>query len=159
MPEDSRKIFQENLIYYMSVNKISQQDIVSALGVSKSTVSDWCHGKNYPRIDVMQRLADYLGVVMNKLTAANDHSDEITPEEKALIELYRNASSQSKKSAYYILNENDSLSPDEITLISGYRSLNQAGQHYMLTQLTAAKAIYGEKTDSVPKVDHEIKKG
>ena len=116
MPDDSRKIFQENLTYYMSMQKITQQDIVNALGVSKSTVSDWCHGKNYPRIDVMQRLADFLGVVMNKLTISNDHSDELTPEERLLV--------------------------------NGYRALPRPGQEYMLTQLTAAKAIYGEKESS-----------
>lgn len=113
MPDDSRKIFQENLLYYMELNRITQQDIVNALDVSKSTVSDWCHGKNYPRIDVMKRLADFLGVVMNKLTISNDHSDE--------------------------------LSSDEKVLLTGYRSLPPAGKDYMLTQISAAKAIYGEK--------------
>lgn len=145
MRDDSRKIFQENLLYYMALNKISQQDIVTALGVSKSTVSDWCHGKNYPRIDVMQRLADYLGVVMNKLTISNDHSDEITPEEKDLLNLYRHAPSRSKVEAAIVLNGRLPLSDDETILIQGYRSLTPEGKKYMLTQLTAAKAIYGEK--------------
>lgn len=37
------------------------------------------------------------------------------------------------------------FSDDEITLVDGYRSLTDAGKQYMLNQLTAAKAIYGEK--------------
>lgn len=99
MSDDSRKIFQENLAYYMELNRISQQDIVNALGVSKSTVSDWCHGKNYPRIDVMQRLADFLGVVMNKLTISNDHSDELSLDEQELITLYRGADDRAREDA------------------------------------------------------------
>lgn len=103
MPDDSRKIFQENLNYYMALNKITQQDIVNALGVSKSAVSDWCHGKNYPRIDVMQKLADYLGVVMNKLTISNDHSDEVTPEERRLLAAYRGADDRARRDALNML--------------------------------------------------------
>ena len=38
-----------------------------------------------------------------------------------------------------------SLSPDETVLIEGYRDLSDPGKQYMLQQLTAAKAIYGEK--------------
>lgn len=38
-----------------------------------------------------------------------------------------------------------SLSADETILIEGYRSLTSEGKQYMLTQLTAAKAIYGGK--------------
>lgn len=38
-----------------------------------------------------------------------------------------------------------SLSPDETVLIEGYRDLPDPGKQYMLQQLTAAKAIYGEK--------------
>lgn len=150
MSEDSRKIFQENLIYYMSSLNITQQDIVNALGVSKSTVSDWCHGKNYPRIDVMQRLADYLGVVMNKLTISNDHSDEYSPEEKELVSSFRKSSERIRRNVIDILHdplskEVYSLAADETVLIEGYRDLPDPGKQYMLQQLTAAKAIYGEK--------------
>lgn len=38
-----------------------------------------------------------------------------------------------------------SLSSDETVLIEGYRDLSDPGKQYMLQQLTAAKAIYGEK--------------
>ena len=153
MPEDSRRVFQENLKYYMSSLNITQQDIVNALGVSKSTVSDWCHGKNYPRIDVMQRLADFLGVVMNKLTISNDHSDEYSPEEKQLISNYRNSSNRVRASLMDILGnphnkEVYSLTPDESLLIEGYRALPDQGKQYMLQQLTAANAIYGGKDRS-----------
>lgn len=42
-----------------------------------------------------------------------------------------------------------SLSPDETILINGYRELPDQGKSYMLQQLTAANALFGEKDSSV----------
>ena len=97
MSDDMRKVFQENLQYYMQKNGTSQQDLVNALGVSKSTVSDWVHGKNYPRIDVMQRIADYFGIIMNKLTMPNDHLSELSSDESSLIATYRSLTDYGKQ--------------------------------------------------------------
>ena len=43
-------------------------DIVRDLGITSSTVSDWVLGKKYPRIDKMQMLADYFGILKSDLT-------------------------------------------------------------------------------------------
>ena len=68
-----RETFVRNLGTYMRIRGIDQSDIVSALGITASTVSDWVNGKKYPRVDAMQRLADYLGVLLSDLTSdAND---------------------------------------------------------------------------------------
>ena len=99
MRDDARVVFKENLSYYMDQKGISQQDLVNALNVSKSAVSDWVHGKNYPRIDVMQKLSDYLGVVMTKLTMPNDHEDEYTDDEHRLLTAYRGAEETAKQIA------------------------------------------------------------
>lgn len=72
MGENQRVVFVNNLIYYMKVRGIEQSDIVAALGVSTSTVSDWVKGKKYPRVDAMQRLADYLGVLLSDLTSESE---------------------------------------------------------------------------------------
>jgi transcriptional regulator with XRE-family HTH domain len=51
----------------MEEKGISQADICRELDVSSATVSDWCTGKKYPRIDAMQRLAELLGVRVSTL--------------------------------------------------------------------------------------------
>lgn len=66
---NAREIFKKNLEQTMAAKRINQADIVAALNVTASTVSDWALGKKYPRVDTMQRLADYLGVPMSALTA------------------------------------------------------------------------------------------
>ena len=68
MPDNAREIFVRNLRYLMNARGISQADICRELGMSSTTVSDWCTGKKYPRVDAMQRLADLLGVLFSTQT-------------------------------------------------------------------------------------------
>jgi len=75
MPDNAREIFVRNLRYLMNVRGISQADICRELGVSSTTVSDWCAGKKYPRVDAMQRLADLLGVLFSTLTTEGGLQD------------------------------------------------------------------------------------
>ena len=75
MPDNAREIFVRNLRYLMDARGISQADICRELGMSSTTVSDWCTGKKYPRVDAMQRLADLLGVLFSTLTTEGGLQD------------------------------------------------------------------------------------
>ena len=75
MAEDLREIFVTNLRALMERRGVSQADIVSALGVSASTVSDWYNGRLMPRAGKIQRLADLLGVGINALMASDGMKD------------------------------------------------------------------------------------
>lgn len=75
MPDNAREIFVRNLRYLMNARGISQADICRELGTSSTTVSDWCTGKKYPRVDAMQRLADLLGVLFSTLTTEGGLQD------------------------------------------------------------------------------------
>ena len=66
--EHNKRIFANNLYYYMQIKSKTQNDIVRDLGITASTVSDWVLGKKYPRIDKMQKLADYFGILKSDLT-------------------------------------------------------------------------------------------
>lgn len=75
MPDDARKIFQQNLKFLMNEKGISNTDICNRLGLPSATVSSWVTGKKYPRIDVMQRLADLFGVRLSTLTSEEGIKD------------------------------------------------------------------------------------
>ena len=75
MSDTMREIFVKNLRFLMDARGINQADICRELGVSSATVSDWCTGKKYPRVDAMQRLADLLGVRFSTLTTENGLQD------------------------------------------------------------------------------------
>lgn len=77
MSDNAKMILAENLRYYLEQKNLTQQDIANYMHCSNSTVSDWCSGKKYPRVDKMQRLADYLGVTMSQLTSPRDILDDI----------------------------------------------------------------------------------
>ena len=88
MSDQAREIFVENLRRLMESRGISQADICRELEVSSATVSDWCNGKKYPRIDAMQRLADLLGVKYSTLTTEDGLQDY--EDQQRLEALHRN---------------------------------------------------------------------
>ena len=91
-------IFVANLRRIMDEQGLKQVDIVHGLKVSTATVSQWVNGTIYPRIGMMQRLADFLNVSVSDLTSdqSNPPSDpriaevtellkQVKDEDKALI--------------------------------------------------------------------------
>ena len=90
MSDTMREIFVKNLRYLMEARGINQADICRELGVSSATVSDWCTGKKYPRVDAMQRLADLLGVRFSTLTT--EHGLQDYEDQQRLEALHQNPS-------------------------------------------------------------------
>ena len=62
-----REIFQKTLPYYMARADVNQAELAKAVGVTKSTVHYWLSGKAYPRVDVVQKIADALGCMTDDL--------------------------------------------------------------------------------------------
>lgn len=91
MGENQRIVFVNNLRRYMENKGVDQSCIVAALGFSASTVSDWVTGKKYPRVDAMQKLADYFGVLLSDLTSEDDGTElrKLTSTEQELISIFR----------------------------------------------------------------------
>lgn len=76
---DNKNIFATNLKKYMALNEKSRKDISEALGISYYTVTDWVKGKKYPRMDKVEILADYFGILKSDLI------EEKTAEQKMTI--------------------------------------------------------------------------
>lgn len=64
---DNKNIFAKNLRKYMDINKKTRKDISEALGISYYTVTDWVKGKKYPRMDKVEMLAQYFGILKSDL--------------------------------------------------------------------------------------------
>jgi len=83
-------IFSNNLKRYMDFKGLNTTDISNALDIPFSTVSDWVHGKKYPRMDKVQALADYLGVMKSDLTEEKPeeilYTKQLTERENFLLE-------------------------------------------------------------------------
>ena len=64
---DNKDIFARNLQWYMDANGKSRKDVCEAIGVSYYTFTDWVKGKKYPRMDKVEKLADYFGILKSDL--------------------------------------------------------------------------------------------
>jgi repressor LexA len=64
---DNKNIFASNLKRYMEMNGKSRRDVSEALGVSYYTLTDWVNGKKYPRMDKVEKLAEYFGILKSDL--------------------------------------------------------------------------------------------
>jgi transcriptional regulator with XRE-family HTH domain len=71
--ESYRIIFSKNLCYYLEIKGKHQTDLIKDLGISSSTVSNWCTGQKLPRMSKIQMLADYLGIMKSDLIEDKDN--------------------------------------------------------------------------------------
>ena len=93
---DNKYIFAKNLQRLMNTNNVDRKDIANALGISYFTVSDWVNGKKYPRMDKVELLAKYFGVLKSDLIEDEviDKSQlsttvAVTEGEQMLLDLFR----------------------------------------------------------------------
>jgi transcriptional regulator with XRE-family HTH domain len=73
---NNKNIFAKNLQRYMDMNNKSRKQICTDLGFSYYTFTDWVNGKKYPRMDKVEMLANYFGILKSDLI------EEKMPEEK-----------------------------------------------------------------------------
>lgn len=73
--EELRKIFAEKLNYYLARNGFTQADMARKMRVSTATTAKWCTGQTMPRIDKIQSLCNWLGIVKSDLLDSNPTDD------------------------------------------------------------------------------------
>ena len=49
---------------------VTAYQVSKATGISQSTLSDWKNGRSVPKMDKMQKIADYFGVTVDYLLGA-----------------------------------------------------------------------------------------
>lgn len=75
--EQQRKIVSKNLNALLEKTNKKKADVANDFqkhGISETTVYSWFNGKKYPRIDKIQLLADYFGVLKSDITE-DKHND------------------------------------------------------------------------------------
>ena len=63
----SKEVFAKNLRYYMERKGKTQKELSEIVGVSAPTMNDWLKAKKYPRIDKIEILANYFGILKSDL--------------------------------------------------------------------------------------------
>ena len=88
MAQWSKKVFADNLRRYMDRSGKSQKDLAEIAGVSTATFSEWVNAKKYPRIDRIEMLANYFGILKSDLIEekpTNQSVDELSAAKQDLI--------------------------------------------------------------------------
>ena len=91
----NKEVFARNLAMYLQRSGKSQREMAEVVGVSSSTFNEWLKAKKYPRIDKIEFLANYFGILKSDLIEETEdkkisHDElQLTEGEKALIKLLR----------------------------------------------------------------------
>ena len=91
----NKEVFARNLAKYLHRSGKSQREMADIVGVSSSTFNEWMKAKKYPRIDKIELMANYFGILKSDLIEETEDkkssSDELqlTEGEKAFIKLLR----------------------------------------------------------------------
>ena len=90
----NKEVFAKNLAYYLERSGKDQKEVAEVVGVAPSTFNEWMKAKKYPRIDKIEMLANYFGILKSDLieeVAEGGYSPsepQLTEGEKVLLELF-----------------------------------------------------------------------
>lgn len=63
----NKEIFSKNLKYYIEKSGKDRRELADIWGFPYSTVTEWVNGRKYPRIDRIEIMADYFGILKSDL--------------------------------------------------------------------------------------------
>lgn len=63
----NKEIFSKNLKYYIERSGKDRKELADIWGFPYSTVTEWINAKKYPRIDRIEIIADYFGILKSDL--------------------------------------------------------------------------------------------
>lgn len=102
--EDIKRNFSETLKAIMQKHGKTQGDLVKDLNFRQATVSDWLNGKKYPRMDKIEKLANYFDISINELLLQSvtvpvpaSPSLSLTQQEETHIKKYRQLDADGKE--------------------------------------------------------------
>ena len=81
------KLIGERIKEYRKLNNLSQRELAEQLFVSDKTISRWELGNGLPDIELLPKIAEILGISIDKLVGAENLSGE--NDELEALDLYR----------------------------------------------------------------------
>jgi transcriptional regulator with XRE-family HTH domain len=93
----NKPVMSANIKYYMKKKGINAKELSKALDVPYTTVLSWIKAEYYPRIDKIEKMSDYFGVLKSDLIEDKQKqpiNDELSPVQKELLDYVRNMSEE-----------------------------------------------------------------
>ena len=85
----NKKVMAKNIQKYMDLNHISRSELCEAIGVKYTTLTDWIKGNTYPRIDWIERMANYFGIRKSDLVEEKTDFGDLSSAEQDMLSDYR----------------------------------------------------------------------
>jgi len=63
----NKDVFAKNLKYYIAKSGKDRRELAEAWGFPYSTITEWINARKYPRIDRIEIMADYFGILKSDL--------------------------------------------------------------------------------------------
>lgn len=96
----NKTVMAKNLRRYMAQSNVNAKDLSKSLNFPYTTVLSWLKAENYPRIDKIEAMAEYFGILKSDLieeqiekpTTENGSGlhetgyDQLSPENKSVID-------------------------------------------------------------------------
>ena len=108
---ENREVMAKNIRNNMEKMGVNATEVCRALDIKQNTFSDWINAKTYPRIDKIEKMAQYFGISKSELV-----------EEQSSI--YYDATLVERAMKYY--KKIDSLPPDKRAALDQYLSFLQS---------------------------------
>lgn len=113
--EWSKQVFARNLKKYMDQSGKNQKELAEIVGVTAPTFNEWVNGKKYPRIDKIQKLADYFGILKSDLIEDKDIEEKKAKTDVAVDIVFRLGEDQRFLDAVKLLYDLDAEQLEGVT--------------------------------------------
>lgn len=113
---DNKKVMARNIKKYMDQQGVNATEICSALGFKQNTFSDWVNAKTYPRIDAIEKMANYFEISKANLVEEEIPRIEVTKSRgKSHVKVYHTTAALHRRG----------FSAKEVMLVMKYRKADK----------------------------------
>ena len=105
----NKEILSKNLKYFIDKSGKDRRQLAETWGVPYSTLTGWINAQKYPRIDKIEIMADYFGILKSDLIEEKQEDDKpvegdgLTDDQRALIDFARSLSEEQAALALRVL--------------------------------------------------------
>lgn len=109
---ENKEIMARNIKYYMDKEGVNATEICSSLGFKQNTFSDWVNAKTYPRIDAIEKMANYFHISKAFLVDDIQQIETFTDSEAKMILAFRKADKTTQEMIRRMLAYSEGMSND-----------------------------------------------
>ena len=86
---NSRDIFINNLKAIMKERKVSRRQLAEGLNIPYTTLTDWCTGRIFPRVEKINLIADYFNIKKSDLIEEiTDEDDDVLYDDVVKVDVF-----------------------------------------------------------------------